>query len=364
MELSTGALLALAGFGGGAVLGVTARVGRFCAMGALEDWFLGGDTRRLRAWALAIAVAMAATQVLAHAGLIDLSRSVYLGHAIPWSGAVVGGLMFGLGMALVGTCGFGTLARIGGGDLRAVVTFLVMGVSAYMAMGGITGLLRRVVFEPRGATAQPAPSLDALIDRVAGLDTGALPGLAVAVVLGGWALGGGSFRQAPRLIWSGVAVGLAIAAGWLVTARLGADPFAPQKLESFTFVRPLGDAIVYLMTFSGAAITFGIGSVFGVIAGAFAGARLKREFRWEACDDVRELRRHLIGAFLMGTGGILAYGCTVGQGLSAASALSLTAPVTIMAIALGSRIGIAWLVEGDLRGVFARVRLAFGRQDP
>ena len=101
-----------------------------------------------------------------------------------------------------------------------------------------------------------------------------------------------------------------------------------------------------------------------VIAGAFAGARLKREFRWEACDDVRELRRHLIGAFLMGTGGILAYGCTVGQGLSAASALSLTAPVTIMAIALGSRIGIAWLVEGDLRGVFARVRLAFGRQDP
>lgn len=359
MELTTGGLMALAGFAGGMVLGLAARLGRFCAMGALEDWFLGGDMRRLRSWALALAVAMAATQVMAHSGLLDLHRSIYLGNGLPWLGAILGGLMFGIGMALVGTCGFGTLARIGGGDLRALVTFLVIGVSAYMATGGLTGVLRHALVEPVRLDLPAGPAFDDLIDATLGIDTGPLPGLAIAALLAGWALAGGGLRSRSGLLLAGLAVGLAVAGGWLATATLGADPFAPQRVESLTFVRPLGDALLYAMTFSGATLTFGIGSVFGVVAGAFAGARARREFRWEACDDVRELRRHLIGAFLMGTGGVLAYGCTIGQGLTAASALSLSAPLTIAAIAVGSRIGIAWLVEGDLGGLMERMRLSW-----
>lgn len=360
MDLSTAQLVALAGFAGGVVLGLAARVGRFCTLGALEDAFLGHDTRRLRSCALAIATAMVLSQAMAAAGWIDFRHSIYLASGFPWVGAVLGGLAFGIGMALVGTCGYGTLARIGGGDLRAVVTFLVMGVSAYMAMNGITGVLRHALIDPWIVSfeASGGMAFDALFDAATGLDTGHAIGFTVAAALAVWALRDAAFRAEPRLVVSGLAVGAAVAFGWAATGLVGSDPFSPQRLESFTFARPLGDTLIYLMTYSGATITFGVGSVLGVVAGALAGALFKREFRWEACDDVRELRRHIVGAFLMGTGGVLAFGCTIGQGITAASTLSVSAPVVMLSIALGSRIGMAWLVEGTLRGLFERYALS------
>src|SRR5512144_2467668 len=96
----------------GGVLGVAGRAGRFCTLAMLEDAYFGSDTRRLKAFALAAAVALAATQVLAALGFVDLTRSIYLTNAIPIGGAIIGGFLFGIGMALVGTCGFGTLVRI------------------------------------------------------------------------------------------------------------------------------------------------------------------------------------------------------------------------------------------------------------
>jgi hypothetical protein len=355
MDLGTAQTMALYGFAGGVVLGLAARVGRFCTMGALEDAFLGADRRRLRSWALAIAVAMALSQSLAFAGILDFHHSIYLGSGFAWLGAVLGGLMFGGGMALVGTCGYGTLARIGGGDLRAVVTFLVMAVSAYMAMRGLTGVLRQALIDPwlLSFEATGGMALDSIVDALTGVDSGPALGLLIAAALTTWALKDPKFRAETRLVLSGIAVGLAIVGGWLATGLAGSDPFAPQRLESFTFVRPLGDTLIYLMTFSGATVTFGVGSVFGVVAGALAGALFKREFRWEACDDVRELRRHIVGAFLMGTGGVMAFGCTIGQGITAASTLSISAPVVMISIAIGARAGLAWLIEGSLRGVFA-----------
>ncbi|WP_051241473.1 YeeE/YedE family protein [Stappia stellulata] len=355
MDVDTAQTVAIYGFAGGLVLGLAARVGRFCTMGALEDAFLGGDKRRLRSWALAIAVATALSQALAHLGILDFHHSIYLSSGFPWLGAVLGGMMFGVGMALVGTCGYGTLARIGGGDLRAVVTFLVMAVSAYMAMRGLTGVVRQAAIDPwiLSFEATGGMALDGIFDAFTGLDTGPAIGLLIAASLAFWALKDASFRAETRLVVSGVAVGLAIVGGWLATGLVGSDPFAPQRLESFTFVRPLGDTLVYMMTFSGATVTFGIGSVVGVVAGAIAGALFKREFRWEACDDVRELRRHIVGAFLMGTGGVMAYGCTIGQGITAASTLSVSAPVVMISIAIGARAGLAWLIEGSLRGILA-----------
>jgi uncharacterized membrane protein YedE/YeeE len=355
MDVGTAQTVALYGFAGGLALGLAARVGRFCTMGALEDAFLGGDRRRLRSWALAIAVATALSQCLAYAGILDFHHSIYLSSGFPWLGAVLGGLMFGGGMALVGTCGYGTLARIGGGDLRAVVTFLVMGVSAYMAMRGLTGMVRQALIDPWILSFETSGGmgLNSIVDTLTGFESGPSIGLLVAAGLAFWALKDPRFRAETRLVVSGFAVGLAIVGGWLATGLVGSDPFAPQRLESFTFVRPLGDTLIYLMTFSGATVTFGIGSVIGVVAGALAGALFKREFRWEACDDVRELRRHIVGAFLMGTGGVMAFGCTIGQGITAASTLSVSAPVVMISIAIGARAGLAWLIEGSVRGIFA-----------
>lgn len=337
------------GLAAGAVLGVAGRAGRFCTLAMLEDAFFGTDFRRMKSFALAAAVALVATQALVEFGVVDLSRSIYLTPAIGLGGSIVGGLMFGVGMALVGTCGFGTLVRIGGGDLRAIVVFLVLGLSALAAMRGLTGLLRLMLIEPLSL---PLPegtnqTLTSLLSPSLGAATRAILVAVIAAALGFWALADGKLIRSPRLLISGLAVGGAVAFGWFATGWLADDPFDPVRVSSLTFVAPLGDSILYVATFSGARANFGIGSVAGVVAGSFAAAQLARGFRWEACDDARELKRHMTGALLMGTGGILSMGCTIGQGLTAFSTLAVSAPITMLSIACGARLGLEFTMTGE-----------------
>jgi len=356
--LSTPALTALCGFGGGIVLGFAARQGRFCSLGAIEDFLLLSDARRLRSWAVAIAVAILGTQILQALGWIDLTQSLYLARQINLPAAIIGGLMFGAGMALAGTCGFGALSRIGGGDLRALVIVLVMSISAYAMMNGVTAFVRVGLFDLFAVTTEHPPDLGAWI---AGLVPGLSPLIVAVLVSAGllWiALRDRRFRSERRLILAGVGVGLAVCWGWLATSIVGGDPFEPQRLESYTFVRPLGDTLVFLIAYTGTQIKFGIGAVFGVVAGSLLGALSQGRLRWEACDDPRELRRQIFGAFLMGSGGVLALGCTIGQGVAAASALAVSAPIVIVSIFTGAFIGLSWLIEGRpfaaLGGIFAR----------
>ena len=360
-ELSPSTIAALCGLAAGMVLGLAARIGRFCTLGAVEDAYFGNDTRRLRAIALAIAVAVAVSQALVATGTVDLGKSIYLTPSFGIAGAVLGGLMFGVGMALVGTCGFGTLSRMGGGDLRAIVVFLVMGVSAVAMMRGATGLVRVAWIDPIAVdfSAAGSQSLPDIVARATGLRADVPIAAAVVLALAGWAFSAANFRRSPRDIVAGIAVGLAVAFGWYATAVLGADPFEPARVASVSFAAPVGEALLYLMTFSGSRADFAIGAVFGVVLGALLASVGRGQFRWEACDDARELRRHISGAFLMGTGGTLAMGCTIGQGITAASALAVSSPVVIVSIVVGARLGLAYLLEGTLRGAFAH---AFARQ--
>lgn len=337
------------GFAAGAVLGVAGRAGRFCTLAMLEDAFFGSDFRRLKSFALAAAVALLATQTLAGLGVVDLSRSIYLTPSIGLGGSIIGGLMFGVGMALVGTCGFGTLVRVGGGDLRAIVVFLVLGLSALATMRGVTGMLRVTLIEPLSLRLPEGTNqtLTSLLNPGFGVATRATLVVLIATVLVFWALADGKLIRSPRLLASGLAAGCAIAFGWFATGWLADDEFDPVRVSSLTFVAPLGDTILYIATFSGARLNFGIGSVAGVIAGSFAAALLSRGFRWEACDDARELKRHMTGALLMGVGGIMSMGCTIGQGLSAFSTLAVSAPITMLAIACGARLGLEFTMTGE-----------------
>ncbi|GMO22096.1 YeeE/YedE family protein [Bradyrhizobium sp. TM233] len=345
--LSPSTIAFACGLAAGAVLGIAGRAGRFCTLAMLEDAFFGSDYRRLKSFALAAAVALLATQALAAFGIVDLSRSIYLTASIGLGGAIIGGLMFGVGMALVGTCGFGTLVRIGGGDLRAIVVFLVLGLSALATMRGITGMLRLKLIEPLSLRL-PEGSTQTLTSLLgAGNAMHAILVVAISAALAFWALADGRLMRSPRLLASGLAVGAAIAFGWFATGWLADDEFDPARVSSLTFVAPLGDAILYIATFSGARLNFGIGSVAGVVVGSFAAAMLARGFRWEACDDARELKRHMIGALLMGIGGIMSLGCTIGQGLSAFSTLAVSAPVTMVAIACGARLGLEFTMTGE-----------------
>ena len=344
-ELAPFLLRTLLGFALGLALGFVGRYGRFCTVGAIEDAIYGDDTRRLRAWGIAIAVAIAGTHALEVFADLDLSRSIYTGPRLEWGGAIIGGLLFGLGMAFVGTCGFGTLQRLGGGDLRSLVVFLVMAVTAMMTMRGLTGLARIQLIDP--LSFQLPGGVSQRLQDLIGLSGAAAAGLAflIAAALGAAACWQASFLRSSRYVVTGVAIGTIIVLGWWATGIAGFDEFDTRRVESFSFVAPLGETLLYLMLSSGLKPDFPVGAVLGVISGAFIWTKSTGQFRWETPDDAREMRRHLFGAFLMGVGGITALGCTIGQGITGISTLSIGSMLAIVSILAGARIGLFWLVE-------------------
>lgn len=336
-------VLALFGLGGGLVLGLAARIGRFCSLGAIEDALYGGDWRRLRMWSMAIGVAIICTFAAAHLGFADIGNSVYLAQSWnPWA-SVIGGLAFGYGMALAGNCGFGALARVGGGDFRSFVIVITIGISAYMALSGPLAEWRVAAFP--AYPANNAPGIAHSIAEPLGFAP-LLIAIAIGAVLVLVALADRGFRTSPSfVIWSAM-VGLAIVSGWLGTTWVADNGFAANPVVSHTFASPVGETLLYLMTASGRSLSFAVGSVAGVLGGAFIGSLIKGHFRWEACEDPRELRRQIIGAVLMGFGAAVSVGCTVGQGLSAFSVLAFSAPVTAAAIFAGAAIGLRQLITG------------------
>lgn len=344
-ELDPGTIAALGGLLGGIVLGFAARWGRFCTLSAIEAVSLGGDSRGIRMWGVAIAVAIAGAYGLDHAGLIDVSKSFYIATPTTIAATIVGGLMFGLGMAFVGACGYGTLARLGGGDLKSAVTFLVMGVAAYATLGGITAYLRVALFPAPAPREQPA-SFAYMLEGVAGFSHHAWAYI-FAFVIALFCFSSQAFRADRKKIFTGALVGLVIVWGWITTGIFAVNEFDPYPLESYTFSAPLGETIMYIMTMSGSSLKFGIGAVVGVVLGAMVTSLAQGNFRWEACDDARELRRQILGGFLMGVGSVTALGCTIGQGISAASMLAFSAPVALISIYIGAWFGLQYLIRGS-----------------
>ena len=364
LELSTPQLLGLCGLACGVVMGGVARGARFCTFGAVEDLVLMDKSLRLRAWALAIAVALVLVQTLHQSGVARIGETFYLDAQFTWFSAIVGGLLFGFGMSMVGTCGYGVLVRIGGGDMRALISFLIMGVSAYMAARGITGLFRvgfidRFGMDLSSLGGQGFPHIIGALTGI-GSETLWLPiALIMAAGLIWWCFADRAFRTAYRDIGAGVAIGLTVTAGFAATAILGADAFNPRPVVSVRYVLPLGDTLIWLQTFSGATINFGIGVVIGTVAGAFGVSLWKREMRWEAFDDAVEMRRHLVGAFLMGFGGVTALGCTVGQGMTGMSTLSASAPLALGSIFIGAFFGLHWLMTGGVGEALSMIAARF-----
>lgn len=338
-------LAALVGACGGVVLGLAARLGRFCTLGAIEDYLYGNSDHRLRMWGVAIGVAMLASFALSGAGLARLEDGPYLAHGWNPAAHVFGGLIFGIGMALAGNCGFGALARLGGGDLRAFVIVLVMGISAYVVTSGPLAPLRLLAFPPELIPTDGAAGFGHGIASLFGLPTAAV-GMSFGAGVLALSLARQSFLGEYKLIFWGVAVGLAIAFGWAASTRLALVSFGAVGIQSYTFVSPLGESILYAMISTGTAMTFAVGGVVGVWCGSFAGSLIKGHFRWEACEDPRELRRQIFGAMLMGGGAVIAGGCTIGQGLSGMSVLSYGAPLTLAGIFIGASIGLKTLIAG------------------
>lgn len=338
----------LGGFLCGLLAGGAARYGRLCTMGAIEDALIGGDYRGAKAWGLAVAVGIATTQAVTALGLADISTAIYLSPRLHVFAVVLGGLLFGLGMTLAGTCSFGLIVRAGGGDLRAAVAAVLVGVFAFAATTGALATLRLGLWET-GVLSLAVPRPAGVVSVVRSMVGAPLAwGLVAIVCLGlcGAALSDPRLRKRPRLLASAAGLGLAVTLGWIVTST-AVDAMTLDRVESLSFVAPVGRALLQLMIEPFRNIGFGVAALGGVALGSATVAALRREFRWEAFDDPREMRRHILGAVLMGTGGVLAQGCTIGQGLSAASALAISAPIFLLSVVLGARVGLWHLIEGQ-----------------
>lgn len=338
------AWLACGGFAIGVVFGAIVFRTNFCTMGSISDIMSFGDYRRFRAWVLAAVTAMAGAQLLDAWGVVDLQKSMYLGATLNWVGNILGGLMFGYGMVFAGGCASKNLARAGGGDLRSLITLVVMGLVAYMAIGGILGPLR--------ASLEQATSLNLQAMKINSQGLAAVLGLAgsqgrlivtAAIVLAGLAycFRDAAFRGSGVHILSGIGVGMCVVAGWALTG-LAFDELAdrPTSPLSLTYVRPTADTIEWLQRFTAARVPgFGVTTVLGAILGAFLAALAMGRFRLSTFTDVADTRRHLYGAVLMGIGGVLALGCTVGQGITGVSTLALGSFLTFAAIVVGGVYG-------------------------
>jgi len=348
------------------VLGAVMQRTRFCTMGAVADLVNFGDSARMRQWLLAIAVAIIGTNLLAGTGMIDSGKSIYTAPRVLVASHLIGGFLFGFGMVLAGGCASRTLVRIGSGSLKALVVFMVLGITAYITLRGALAPLRVDAIEAMQLLLAERQDLPALLARASGVPLATVQlvtGPAVGAVLAVSALASREFRSVENVL-AGLAIGGMVAGAWFVSGNLGHVLEHPRTLEeafvgtysgqmeSLSFVAPMAHTLDWLMLYTDRSnvLTLGVVAVLGVTLGAALAAKASGEFRWEGFRDTEDTGNHIVGAILMGFGGVTALGCTIGQGISGISTLSIGSMLALVSIVVGAVVALRyqhWRVERD-----------------
>ncbi|MEW6132047.1 MAG: YeeE/YedE family protein [Pseudomonadota bacterium] len=355
------------------IMGAVVNKTNFCTMGAVSDWVNMGDTGRMRAWVFAIGIGVLGVMGLEAAGMVNVTNTFppYRQTNLVWLENVLGGVLFGIGMTLASGCGNKTLIRIGGGNIKSVMVLLVISVIAYFMINPFPGsdkTLYSVLFHPWTNPTAVALSTNQDLGAMLFGDNAAtgrmVMGGIIGVILLAWALKSADFRGSFDNILGGLVVGLAVLAAWYISSNIVVnadgdvmslqsyvqewDLYAPAEAvkpastaalasQSFTFINPMGQTLGYVAKgFDSALLTFGIMALAGVIAGSLLWSLASRSFRIEWFASFRDFVNHFIGAILMGFGGVLAMGCTIGQGVTGFSTLALGSILTFIAIVLGS----------------------------
>lgn len=364
-------------FGLALVLGLVASKTNFCTMGAVSDWVNMGDFGRMRAWLLAIAVAMLGVSVLEYMGMVNVDAAFppYRGAQLIWAENILGGLLFGIGMTYASGCGNKTLIRIGGGNIKSIFVLLIIAVIAYFMVNPFPGsdkTLFTVLFNgwlrPLAVNVGTHQDLASFLVSDANLKQARLVlGAFIAFLIAVFVFKSSDFRANKDHIIGGLVVGLMVLGAWYVSSAVGikttdgtvytlqsyvqewdfvagandvkpADsrPLSPQ---SFTFINPMGQTLGYVAgKFDGSLLTFGVMALAGVIAGSLLWSILSRNFRIEWFASFADFRNHVLGAILMGFGGVLAMGCTIGQGITGVSTLAIGSFLALISIVFGSAI--------------------------
>src|SRR4051812_46976569 len=276
----------------GLAYGAVGLLSGFCLLTSLRGWWANGDSRLIRTYALALGTAIAAAQLLAASGLVDLGKSIYLQPSFSAPLMLLGGMLFGYGMVLSNGCGSRALVLLGRGNLRSLVVVLVLGIAAQMTLKGLIAPARVAALQ----WTQVAPtviSVPALLAKFGLTETFARM-LAASAISGGlimFAFAHTHFLRSKGQIAAGLAVGLLVAAGWFATGYLGADDFNPAPVTSLTFIAPIADSVQYVMLSTGLSLNFGIMMVLGVLAGSFVTALATGRFQLEGYNSPRHMLR-------------------------------------------------------------------------
>jgi len=359
------------------ILGAVVNKTNFCTMGAVSDMVNMSDYGRFRAWVLAIAVATIGVSIFEYVEMLNATDSFppYRAADLVYIENILGGILFGIGMTFASGCGNKTLIRIGGGNVKSIFVFIVIAVIAYYMTNPFPDsdkTLYSVLFydwvNPMAISLETNSDVGAIIGGLLGGDnTNTLRliiGLLVAGLMLFYVFKAADFRSSKDNILSGLLIGLIVIGAWYISSNVGiiaedenyslpdyysewdmlaeddeGKPATGRALnsQSFTFINPIGQSFGYVKDrFDSALLTFGLVSVFGVILGSLLWSLISRSFRIEWFVDVKDFLNHLFGAILMGFGGVLALGCTIGQGITGMSTLALGSILTFISIIFGS----------------------------
>lgn len=360
MEFGIHQQILLAVFAIALILGALGQKTRFCTMGAVSDWVNMGDTGRMRSWVFAMAIALAGVVALEATGTVNLSGETFPPYRtanFAWLRYLTGGLLFGIGMTLASGCGNRTLVRIGGGNVKSLTVLIVAAVCAYLM---VWTSVFEIAFVPwiqatsinlaqHGMPTQEVGSVVAGMfglapSRTLNLTISALAALAMFV----WVFGSRDFRGSFDNVLGGAVVGLAVVAGWYLTggpmgqawkeyAEMATEVPSRVQTQSFTFISPMADGLRYLMNPAKLSlVNFGVVALTGVILGGFLYAVATRGFRYERFFTLKDFANHVIGGALMGIGGVLAMGCTIGQAVTGVSTLAIGSILVFFSIVIGA----------------------------
>ena len=343
----------------GFILGYVVNKTNFCTMGAVSDLVNIGDSSRLKAWLLAIATAIVGVTSLEYLGMVDVSESriPYRNSVLFWPRYIIGGIMFGIGMTLASGCGNKILIRIGGGNLKSIFVLLIAGLMALlMTRTDFYGLIFHSWMSPISPDLAklgiPDQSVQTIFSSLTNIDAGNIlitifiP-LLICVFLLKYIFSSYTSLSSDNIL-SGVVVGLVVTFAWLISGgELGQawienndfldTPYPSVGVQSFTFINPMGEVLIYTSSvFDNFYLTFGVTALISTIVGSFVYSLISNNLRIEWFANKHDFFRHFIGAVLIGIGGVLSLGCTIGQGVSGVSTLAIGSIITLLSIIFGA----------------------------
>ena len=343
----------------GFILGYVVNKTNFCTMGAVSDLVNIGDSSRLKAWLLAITTAIVGVTSLEYLGIVDVSESriPYRNSVLFWPRYIIGGIMFGIGMTLASGCGNKILIRIGGGNLKSIFVLLIAGLMALlMTRTDFYGLIFHSWMSPISPDLAklgiPDQSVQTIFSSLTNIDAGNILITIFIPLLICFFLLKYIFSSYTSLssdnILSGVVVGLVVTLAWLISGgELGQawienndfldTPYPSVGVQSFTFINPMGEVLIYTSSvFDNFYLTFGVTALISTIVGSFVYSLISSNLRIEWFANKHDFFRHFIGAVLIGIGGVLSLGCTIGQGVSGVSTLAIGSILTLLSIIFGA----------------------------